>query len=593
MKNNAVTILVDSAIWECCGTTRAKVSATPFIDSLLGESITATKLFSHAPFTDAATRSLYSGRNTLDDYSFFYKLNSSPSNHFKSFHDNGYETYGIYYPYYMYGDGIQQYIDHSFYSSHFIFQSEWHTFMWFADIIKKRELEERELKLLRKRMELMLDVWIRFYEDVKVNPERMVLLEKPFKQFDVQKGLDELYRIYDTYRQDKDKFLIEFLKDKGNIFRSIDGIDFDSLMDNKFIDEKVFNKYDSFFKKASRLNRKANKRKSMPSCKRLLYGMQRLLKTRNIDEIKFLANYWAFMHSIEDMKRQSHSYEWKTESSSQMQMDLAGKILEERKSDKPFYFSMHVLEPHNYLTCFTFDKQDEQLIAEEISILDKYLDEVGTDFTGNILYFLSMRYVDYCIEKFCNKLKNLGLWDTTALLIVADHGSSYTFHPLHGARVNCFDEECYHIPMFIRVPNQKPVVFKEYCNSKDVLPTYLDALGLELDPNFKGHSLLDKNHKWPNYVQTEYTGPGCPEVRGRRLWFSCRDEKYMVAYRVAVYENFEDGELVEVHDLTKDKECYYNINDKIDRSKIKYLLDVIEKRFEEVKVDSQKFIDEL
>ena len=114
-----------------------------------------------------------------------------------------------------------------------------------------------------------------------------------------------------------------------------------------------------------------------------------------------------------------------------------------------------------------------------------------------------------------------------------------------------------------------------------------------MDPNFKGHSLLDENHEWPKYVQTEYTGPGCPEVRGRRLWFSCRDEKYMVAYRVAVYENFEDGELVEVHDLTKDKECYYNLNDSIERNKIKYLLDVIERRFEEVKVDSQKFIDNL
>lgn len=593
MKYNAITILVDSAVWECCGTTRAKVSATPFLDSLKNEMITATKLFSHAPFTDAATRSLYSGRNTLDDYSFFYKLNSSPSNHFKSFHDNGYETYGIYYPYYMYGKGIQQFIDHSFYSSHFIFQSEWHTFMWFADILKTRSLDDREMKLIRKRMELMLDVWIGFYEDIKARPESMVLLEEPFRKFDVQKGLDELHRIYDLYRSDKDQFLIDFLKDEGNVFRAVDGIDFDSLMDNKYIDKKVFQKYDCFFNKASKLNRQANMWKELPSPKRIVYGMSRYIKTKNIDNIKFLANYWFSLRTIEDMKKQSRTYEWKTESSSHMQMSLAAKILKERKSDKPFYLSMHVLEPHNYLTCFTFDKQDDELIADEIRVLNDYLDEVGTDFTGNILYFLSMRYVDYCIEKFCNHLKELGLWDTTALLVVADHGSSYTFHPLHGARVNCFDEECYHIPMFIRVPNQKPLVFTEYCNSRDVLPTYLDALGLKLDPNFKGHSLLDKNHNWPNYVQTEYTGPGCPEVRGRRLWFSCRDEKYMVAYRVAVYENFEDGELVEVHDLTKDKECFYNLNDSIERAKIKYLLDVIEKRFDEVKIDSQKFIDEL
>lgn len=132
-----------------------------------------------------------------------------------------------------------------------------------------------------------------------------------------------------------------------------------------------------------------------------------------------------------------------------------------------------------------------------------------------------------------------------------------------------------------------------YCNSKDVLPTFLDALGLELSPDFKGHSLLDENRIWPDYVQTEYTGPGCPEVRGRRLWFSARNKDYMLAYRVAVYENFDDGELVEVHDLKKDPNCYYNISEKVDKEKIVPLLDVIRSRFQEIVKDSQSFIEKL
>ena len=593
MKYNAITILVDSAVWECIGKTRAKISATPFLDSLKNESITTTNLYSHAPFTDAATRSLYSGRNTLDDYSFFYKLNSSPSNHFKSFHDNGYETYGIYYPYYMYGKDIQKCIDHSYYSSHFIFMSEWHTFMWFADIIKKRNLEERELKLLRKRMELTLDVWIRFYEDVMTHPERGELIEEPLKRFDIQKGLERLYQIRDDFNKDKDGFLLDFLKNGGKPFWNVDGIDFDSLMDNEYIDKNVFGKHRAFFNKAARNNFKANVWKSMPSLKRLCYASYRFVKNRDIDEVKFIANYLTCLFAFYKMKKQSHLYEWKTECSSYQQMTLAAKLLKNRKGDKPFYLSMHVLEPHNYLTCFTFDKQDDALISEEMRVLGDYVDKLGTDFKGNLLYFLSLRYVDYCLEKFCNELKQMNLWNNTALLIVADHGSSYTFHPVHNARVNCFDDECYHIPMILRVPGLKPVEVTHYCNSKDILPTYMDVLGLEKDPNFKGHSLLDNTIDWPDYVQTEYTGPGCAEVRGRRLWFSARDHRYMVAYRVAVYENFEKGELVEVHDLTKDPNCYYNLSGKIDKKEIKYLLDVIEKRFKEVKKDSADFIEKL
>ena len=186
MKLNAITILVDSAMWECCGTTRAKVSATPFLDSLKKESIVATKMYSHAPFTDAATKSLYSGRNTLDDYSFFLKLNSSPTNHFKSFHDSGYETFGIYYPYYMYGNKIQECIDYSVFTGHFTFQSEWHSFMWFANILKDRELDERELSLCKKRMDLMFEVWLYHYNYLLEHPESMMLIAKPFSDFDVK-----------------------------------------------------------------------------------------------------------------------------------------------------------------------------------------------------------------------------------------------------------------------------------------------------------------------------------------------------------------------------------------------------------------------
>ena len=593
MKLNAITILVDSVIWECVGTTRSKVSPTPFIDSLKGESLTASKLYSHAPFTDGATRSLYTGRNTLDDYSFFLKLNSSPINHFQLFHEQGYETYGFYYAYYMYGKKIRESIDHTFYTGDMIFMSEWHTFSFFANILNNRDLTEYEIKLLMARMELMFDVWMQFYLDVIENPSTIILIKEPFARFNSSEALCKLRKLYDSYQKNKLAFIINFLKNGGKEFQAITRDNFDELMDRLFIEKEVFEKYRKFFKKATRLNLKANICKSAPSIKRVAYGIKRFLKTKNLNELKFLANYYFLLRPMQDLCKQSHLYEWKTESSAHMQLDLATQVLKSRNSDKPFYLSLHVLDPHNYLTCFTFDKQDPSLIEEEFTVLDKFLEELGSNFEGNLLYFLALRYTDYCIEKFCNKLKEMKLWDSTALMVVADHGSSYSFCPLHGARVNTFDDECYHIPLTIRIPEGKAVEIDHFCNSKDVFPTYMDMLGLPLHKDFKGHSLLDKDFKWPNYVQTEYTGPGCPEVRGRRLWFSCRDDKYMVAYRVAVYENFEDGELVEVHNLTKDKECFYNLNDSIDRSKIKYLLDVIEKRFEEVKIDSKKFIDNL
>lgn len=71
MKNNAICFFVDSVTWNSLGTRQAKISPTPFLDSLKGESITTTNLYSHGPYTDAATHSLFTGRDCLDDFGYF------------------------------------------------------------------------------------------------------------------------------------------------------------------------------------------------------------------------------------------------------------------------------------------------------------------------------------------------------------------------------------------------------------------------------------------------------------------------------------------------------------------------------------------
>ena len=117
MKNNVIFFFVDSVTWNYVGKNRAYVSPTPFLDSLRSESLVTTKLYSYAPYTDAATRSLFTGRNCLDDYGYFFRTNTSPINHYKAFHDLGYETYDFNYPFYIIGDKQNENIDHRCYNS--------------------------------------------------------------------------------------------------------------------------------------------------------------------------------------------------------------------------------------------------------------------------------------------------------------------------------------------------------------------------------------------------------------------------------------------------------------------------------------------
>ena len=227
-------------------------------------------------------------------------------------------------------------------------------------------------------------------------------------------------------------------------------------------------------------------------------------------------------------------------------------------------------------------------------VLQEYVDQVGSDFKGNLVYLLSLRYSDYKIQKFCESLKEMGLWDSTTILFIADHGSSYTFNPIHNMRVNNFDDECYHIPMLIRHPVLTGREINSYQYSKDVLPTFMDVIGLEPCKEFKGRSML-RESKPREFVIGEYMGPGCPDMVSdkKKIWFSARDENYIVAYKVGVYEDFDEGELAEVYDLKKDPKAYYNINDKIDRNKIEYLLLPLKERHAEVRKDTDAFMKRL
>ena len=96
-----------------------------------------------------------------------------------------------------------------------------------------------------------------------------------------------------------------------------------------------------------------------------------------------------------------------------------------------------------------------------------------------------------------------------------------------------------------------------------------------------------------DYVMTEYMGPGCPDLLSRPIWFSIRDKNYCIGYKVGIYQNFEDGEIAEVYDLSRDRQGFYNITSKIKRGDIEYLLAHLRTRFEEVKKSSYAFIEGL
>lgn len=592
MKNNAICIFVDSVVWEYVGTNKEEISATPFLDSLKREGLVANKLYSHGPYTDAATRSLFTGRNCLDDYGYYFKLNTSPINHYKLFHDAGYETYDFHYPYYIKGDNVNQSIDHRIYTGGFEFASEWGgLYYYYHDILKKRKLSDLDIKLLAKRIQYMFESWELYLNDAIHHPDTLIMHSKAFEHYNAEAALFTLKKEHELFLKDSKTYSIDFVR-QGNdhILAKLDNTTIESYMSPQFMCEYVEQKYGKLLDRIEYLNNKTNWKLNLPSMKRVLWSLRKAIKTKDSSYLLFLENYIISLSQMKVMRKRWKKPRWQYGHSAKMNYDTALEVLKKRNnSDRPFYMFFHLGEPHNNIAFFTYDIQDKELVDEELAVIEEYINKVGTNFKGSLIYLLSLVYTDYTIKNFCDSLKNLGYWDNTSILFVSDHGSSYTFHPLHNRRVNCFDEECYHIPMLIRHPGMNPVEINTYQYSKDVFPTFADILGIPQSEYFKGRSMLRETEPRP-YVVTEYMGPGCPDISSRRIWFSARDLHFIVAYKVGIYEDFDAGELAEVYDLDKDPNGYYNINDKIDIKIIKYLLDGIEERYNEIKSDTYLFL---
>lgn len=591
-KNNVVYFFVDSVTWDCIGTNRAQISPTPFLDSLKEESLVSSNLYAHGPYTDAATRSLFTGRNCLDDFGYFFKLNTSPTNHYKVFKECGYETYDFNYPYYIIGPSIKSYIDHPVYIASFVFNSEWGgIYKYFSDIYKQRDLTDEEYVLVKSRMDLMFMTWLSFLNDIITVPECISMHEKAIPIDVAEKMYNNLNNEYKEFKKDSSKYLINLLKlGQNHQLNKIDQTGIESYINNEFLDY-ISKRHKNFFKKVTLNNIRANLIKNMPSPKRVFRAIKSYLKNKDKSEFLFLENYLISLFPIQTMKRRWKMQGWQDSHSAYSMYHHAMNILNTRNSDTPFFFFLCAQEPHNNISFFSFDTDDPQIIDKEFKILNDYVDALGTNFKGNLMYLLSLRYIDYQIEEFCNHLKKLNLWDSTTIMYIADHGSSYTFSPLHNTRVNNFYDECYHVPMIIRSPGFPKTNISSFHSSKDVLPTLLDVLKLPQSLDFKGSSMLQ--NAGSSAVLTEYMGPGCPEMLHRRIWFSARDNKFVIAYKVGIYENFDDGELCEVYNLEKDPHTFYNISDKINRNDIKYLLDLIHSRYQEIKRDTIYFINNL
>lgn len=218
---------------------------------------------------------------------------------------------------------------------------------------------------------------------------------------------------------------------------------------------------------------------------------------------------------------------------------LAIKWLEKNKKKKSFLF-VHYYDPH-----YTYNPPEP--FASRFRFANTAISKAFFGYAGEIAY------TDHCIGLLIQKLKELGLYDSTLIVVTADHGEGLGDHkePTHGYYIY---QSTMHVPLVFKIPGgPQGIRIKSRVGLVDIVPTICSLLGVEIKEPVQGKDL------------TAYYRSDVPVYPGRHLdCLSLGPTKYKANSLLAVVTDrykYIQTTRPELYDLEKDPYEKTNIID--------------------------------
>lgn len=128
-------------------------------------------------------------------------------------------------------------------------------------------------------------------------------------------------------------------------------------------------------------------------------------------------------------------------------------------------------------------------------------------------YYALITQIDYQIGRFFNAMQEYGVYDDTVILFVSDHGELLGDHHLY-RKILAYEGSA-NVPFILSDPGnhlnlEKNRFVHEVVELRDIMPTLLDAAGVEIPDSVEGKSVLplctDANGKvaWRDYIHGEH-----------------------------------------------------------------------------------------
>jgi len=172
----------------------------------------------------------------------------------------------------------------------------------------------------------------------------------------------------------------------------------------------------------------------------------------------------------------------------------------------PFFLFINYMDAHTpYLPPHPFDTlypgKDEGFSWDDYPTFKKGVMALKRKITQKEHRHLVSQYdggiasLDFHLGKLIARLKELGLYENSLIIITSDHGETFGERNLLGHGVSVYQDQVY-VPLIIKYPNvNKKIVVNKFVSPIDIMPTILDVLGYEVPEYVQGLSLT-KLESW-------------------------------------------------------------------------------------------------